>query len=345
MRFGMIAENPLEWAALKSGLVPTPMFDGWATAFGRALATASDLGIFEALKDGPRSASAVAISCGTDAGATERLMNMMVASRYLKERNGEYDLTGRSRKWMLADAPGSIKGMIGMKALEWKWIDQFDEFVRTGTTLDVHGTMSPAEWSLYQNGMRAQATFIADTVARKTPLPAGAREMIDIGGSHGYFSVAFCRRYPELRATVFDLPAAVEQAAPILAREGMGDRVVHHAGDALADDIGEERYDLVFMMSLVHHFDDATNRRLVARAARALRPGGVLAIGEVIRSARPAHAGFLNAFFDFYFALTSEAGTWNYAEMAAWCTAAGLRPRKPIGLGPGNAVGIQVADK
>ena len=59
-----------------------------------------------------------------------------------------------------------------------------------------------------------------------------------------------------LRAVVLDLPEAVEHAAPILEHEGMGDRVVLRAGDALTDDLGEATYDLVFMFSLVHHFDE-----------------------------------------------------------------------------------------
>ena len=345
MRYGVVAENPLEWALLASGIAPTPLIDGWAPAFGRALAAASDLGIFEALKDGPRPAAAVAAACRTSPRPTEKLMNLLVALRYLSVRGGEYALRRVARRWLLEDAPGSVKGMIGMKALEWRWIEQFDEFVRTGHPLDVHGAMSPHDWELYQRGMRAQASQIAGEVARRTPIPAGATEMLDIGGSHGYFSVAFCRRYPGLRATVFDLPAAVEHAAPILAREGMGDRVVHQAGDALTDDLGEARYDLIFMMSLVHHFDDATNRRLVQRAVRALRPGGILAIGEAIRPPSPAKAQLIDAFFDFYFAVISESGTWTFEEMGAWLRDAGLRLRKPIRLRFARNVGLVAGDR
>ena len=43
----------------------------------------------------------------------------------------------------------------------------------------------------------------------------------------------------------------------------------------------------------------------------------MLVIGEVLRPASPRKAGLLGAFFDLYFALTSEAGTWTFAEMAA----------------------------
>ena len=235
--------------------------------------------------------------------------------------------------------------MILMKELEWRWIDRLDQFVRDGRPLDVHRTMSTEDWGVYQRGMRAQANVLAPWVARRLPVPAGARDMLDIGGSHGYFSVVLCRRHPRLRATVLDLPAAVEHAAPLLEREGMGDRVVLRAGDALTDDLGEAAYDVILAFSLVHHFDDATNRRLVQRATRALRPGGYLVIGDALRPSRPGQGGQQGAFFDLYFALTSQSGLWTFDELRTRQVAAGLVPRRSMSLVPGGGFGLQVAER
>jgi SAM-dependent methyltransferase len=169
--------------------------------------------------------------------------------------------------------------------------------------------------------------------------------MLDIGGSHGYFSVVLCRSNPGLRATVLDLPSAVEHAAPILEREGMGDRVMLRGGDVLTDDLGEAAYDLILVFSLVHHFDDATNRLIARKAARALRPGGYLVIGDALRPKSPGRGGQQGAFFDLYFALTSESGLWTFDEMRSWQVDAGLVPRKSIGLVPGGGFGLQVAER
>jgi SAM-dependent methyltransferase len=220
-----------------------------------------------------------------------------------------------------------------------------EAYLRSGKPVDVHDTMSPDDWSAYQRGMRAQANVAGPRLTRIVPVPKGAREMLDIGGSHGFFSVLLCRRHAGLRSTVLDLPAAVEQAAPILEREGMGDRVVLRAGDALTDDLGRAAYDLVLMFSLVHHFDEATNRSLVARAAAALRPGGRMVILEALRP-QPGRGGQLGAFFDLYFGMTSESGTWTLEEMQAWQGAAGLRPRsQPFALRFVQDIGMAVADK
>jgi SAM-dependent methyltransferase len=325
--------------------MPTPLVEGYMPAFGRALLVATDIGVFEALKDGPSSASAVADACGTDVRATAALLNLMVAMRYLAFSGDTYRLRGTARRWLLADSPNSFRDAVLMKALEWRWIEHLDAFVRTGRSIDVHASLTPDEWNLYQRGMRSYASTAASVIARFAPVPKGATAMLDIGGSHGYFSVAVCRRHPGLRATVFDLPGAVEQAAPILAKEGMGDRVVHRAGDALVDDLGEAAYDFILIMSLVHHFDDATNRKLMARAARALRPGGVVLIGDTIRVTNPDGADQMRTFWDLYFAMTSASGTWTLDEMASWQAAAGLRLMKPIRWLMVGGIGLQPAMK
>jgi predicted O-methyltransferase YrrM len=71
--------------------------------------------------------------------------------------------------------------------------------------------------------------------------------MLDIGGGHGFFSVALCRRHPQLHSTILELPQAIKHATPLLEKEGIGDRVRHRAGNALTDDLGVDQYDLVFM--------------------------------------------------------------------------------------------------
>jgi len=163
-------------------------------------------------------------------------------------------------------------------------------------------------------------------------MPGGASAMLDIGGSHGYISVAMCRRYANLRAEILDLPAAVAHAAPILAKERMGDRVVHRAGDALTDDFGTNQWDLVFVSQLLHHFNETTNREFARRAARALKPGGVFVILELTRPSSPQDVGQVGALLDLYFALTSQSGTWSVEEMSAWQREAGLASQKPIRL-------------
>jgi SAM-dependent methyltransferase len=331
MKLGVIPETAIERIGLITGQVPIPIAHALGgIVLARTVMVATSLGVFEALRARRLAAGEVAMACGADSFAIGKLLDALVSAGYLTFRRGAYGLTRMSRKWLLADSPVSLRDAILYEAVEWRWLTGLDEFVRSGRPLDFHATMTAEEWALYQRGMRAIAGLSAGEVARRVPVPRGARAMLDIGGSHGFYSVAICRRRRGLHATVLDLPQAVEHAAPLLARERMGDRVVHRAGDALRDDLGCQAYDLVFIAQLVHHFDDATNRELVRRAARALRTGGALVILEAIRRANPAAGGQVASLLDLYFAFTSRAGTWSLDELVSWQRDAGLIPQPPI---------------
>ena len=165
--------------------------------------------------------------------------------------------------------------------------------------------------------------------------------MLDIGGGHGTYSIAFCRRHPGLKATILDLPQAVEAAGPMVAEEkGIDGRVVHHVGNTLTDDLGKGAWDLIFISHLVHHFDRAENEGLVQRAAAALRADGTLAILDVLRPDSPNASSQTGAILDLYFAITSNSGTWSSEEITGWLGQAGLRPGKAIHLR--TAPGISV---
>ncbi len=346
MRFGAVPENPVEWVIARLNLAPRPLLETqMAYTLARLIMVATKLGVFEALTDGPATADQVAERCGTSPVGTEKLLFALAGASYLRAEDGGYALTPVSRKWLLRESPHSIADKLLLQFLEWDWIERSEDYVRTGEPLELHSMTSSSQWDLYQRGMRAMANSFAGEAVRRMPVPKGARDMLDIGGSHGFYSVALCRRHEALRSVVLDLPQAVEQAEPLLAAEGMGERVVHLAGDALSDDLGTDAYDLVLIAQVVHHFTESQNRELAVRVARALRPGGVYAVLDEFRPKTAKQAGQVGALLEFYFALTSESGTWAVEEITDWQRRAGLQPRRPVRLRTAPGVGIQAAAK
>jgi predicted O-methyltransferase YrrM len=346
VRLDAVPENLLERIVARTNLAPWPLVHTqMAYTLARVIMSATKLGVFDALDDEPRTPEQVAQRCSTDPAATGKLLFAVAASGYAHERDGRYALTRRSRKWLRGDSPYSLADKLLLQFDEWDWMERSEDYVRSGAPMELHDVLTAEQWPVYQRGMRAMASGFAPEVARRLPVPRGASEMLDIGGSHGYYSVAICRRHPGLGAVVLELPEAIEHAAPLLAAEGMGDRVVHRAGDALAEDLGKETYDMVIASQIVHHFSDAENRDLTARVAAALRPSGVYAIIDAFRPRTPRSAGQFMALLEFYFALTSQSGTWTPEEMADWQRQAGLRTRRPIRFRTAPGVGAQVAVK
>ncbi|OBG29504.1 class I SAM-dependent methyltransferase [Mycobacterium sp. 852002-51057_SCH5723018] len=346
MHLGLIPDNPAEWQALTSGRVPLPFFQiHFAFGLAHTVITATRLGVFESLALQAATAAEAARRCRTDPAATQKLLTALAGSGYLSVREGRYALTPMTRTWLAAGSPRSLVDAVLFAFDEWELMSHIENYVRTGTPIDIHERMIEDQWGRYQRCMRALSGQSAEEVAHHIPVPRGATAMIDVGGSHGHYSVALCRRHPCLQSVVLDLPEAVRAAASLLAAERMGPRVIHLEADALSHDFGADAYDVVLLSNLAHHFDESQNADLFGRLGRALRPGGVFTVIEPIRPDTGDAVDQLAALNELYFGVTSRSGTWTARDIAGWQRDAGLRPAsEPIMLNDGNT-GLQIATK
>jgi SAM-dependent methyltransferase len=291
---------------------------------------AAEMGIFEALGKANQDAGSIARDCGTDARATRQLLDCLVGVGYAHWRDGRYSLPAPMRKWLLRSSPDSIVNKLAYELLEWDFVGKTGDFVRMGKPIAPHESFGPREWAVYQDAMRDVAANPAVELARRLPVPPGATRLLDIGGSHGLFSVELCKRHPALNATILELPGAVDRASEIAQREGLGDRVKFRVGDVLTDELGEATFDLVMANNLVHNFSPEQNSVLAKHVARALSPRGIYAIGDFLRPSHPGAGGGVAAVMDLFFALVHASGTWALQEIVSWQRDAGLEPMKAI---------------
>jgi len=324
-------ENLLEWIALRANLAPTPLVDT-QVAFNaaRAIMAAAELGVYEAIGKNSKTANEVASICKTHTEATKHLLNALVGIGYLQWDNGSYSLKQKFHKWLLKESESNLIGKLRFQLLEWDWMAKLEDYVRTGKTLEMHGAMSEKEWQLYQDGMRDLSVNAAKELAPKIPLPKDATSMLDIGGSHGLFSIELCKKHPGLSSTILELPGAIEAASAIAKRYDTTNRVNYVAGNALNDDLGSEKYDLIMINNVVHHFTNEQNIALAKKVARALKTNGIYAIGEFKREDKPGEGGVVGATTGLYFSLTSSSGTWSVPEIEGWQKNAGLKIEKPV---------------
>jgi cyclopropane fatty-acyl-phospholipid synthase-like methyltransferase len=192
-------------------------------------------------------------------------------------------------------------------------------------------------WERYIRGQRELARLSAAEVARKLRLPSGARQLLDIGGGHGLYSAALCRRHPGLTATVLDLPGSAAVGREIVAAAGMADRVRFRDGDATAGDLGtgdlgtgdlDSRYDAVLCFNLVHHLAPEQIPALFGTAREALAPGGTLAVMDAF--ADPARRASAAAnFLGLFVYLSSGSQVHTPAQLRGWLREAGFgTPRR-----------------
>lgn len=331
MKLSPIAQNPLEWIALKAGLVPTPLaYSHFGFMMSKFLLEAVDKGIFEAIGHKKISVEEVCSKCSLDKRAVESLLGVLATMGLIKQSNDLFYLTQKSKKWILKDSPYSLYWLMMFdNRVCLKWMDYVGTFLETGKGLQYHDTFNDEEWFYYQKAMEAAASATSREAVSKIPVPSGATNMLDIGGSHGLYSVALCKKNPNLTSIILDLPGAIEKSAPILEKYEMGDRVKHQPGNVLTDELGKEKYDVVIMASLAHHFTSEENEQVAKKVFETLRPGGVFTILEVLKADTIKFNGdMLSALGDFFFALSSTSGTWSLNEIKQWQKKAGFVPYK-----------------
>jgi SAM-dependent methyltransferase len=150
----------------------------------------------------------------------------------------------------------------------------------------------PGSWDRYHAGLRAVARLGAPEIVERVRIPPGARRLLDLGGSHGLYSIAFCSRHPGLSATVLDWAQARDVAETTIVAAGMSERVAFLAGDIWRDGFPSGR-DVVRLFNLVRIFPAERSEAMVRRAVAALRPGGIVVV--VDHHPRPRASRFQRA--------------------------------------------------
>jgi 2-polyprenyl-3-methyl-5-hydroxy-6-metoxy-1,4-benzoquinol methylase len=305
------------------------------------LMAAVRFGIFETLREGPMTASAVAQACQLDAECTELLLRVLVVADYLEHHGNQFALSELSRKTMIAGAEHELFGYVMWNYSQWEMVAHLDELLRTGRGIDFHESLTEADaWANYQRGMMEVARFSAPIVADRVPVKAGARRLLDIAGSHGLFGAAICRKHPPMKSTVLDLPVAIDHARELARAEKIDDVVEHRAGDILSADYGSDN-DVVLLSNILHHFDDQTNISILRRAFDSLTTQGTLAIWDIEapeKDSKPTQGDGAAL----YFRLTSNARCYSGNEYTRWLEQVGYTQVRAIrpALSPGSVLVI-----
>ena len=329
MKLAPVAQNLKEWIALKADLVPVPLAHTHISfMLSKAVLDATELNVFESFKDGPKNLDQAAGDLKLDKRALKSLLNVLISTGYFNYRNEKYSLTKHSRKWCLKESPDSLYYQQLFNNVCWKWMEYFPEFLKTGKGLQFHNTFNESEWDSYQKGMENVANGTSKAAIKMAPSMNSPGKMLDIGGSHGVYSAEFCKKYPELKSIILDLPPAVEKAEPLLRNHYKGNNISYRKGNALSDDFGNEEFDLIFMSSLMHHFSMDENNSVTKKIAGALKKNGYFIIQEFIRPEPSDKMEMVGAVLDLFFNLSSTSGNWSKEELIQFQNQAGLKPVK-----------------
>lgn len=154
----------------------------------------------------------------------------------------------------LLDRNGDVymNGPLAMSCLNWVW-----DF----------------EMALF-DAARVNGPLVAEALNLPTDRPL---RVLDVGGGHGGYSMALARRYPNVEAAVYELPAAAAVARRIIEQGGMTARVAVQEGDFQKEDLGKG-YDLLLLFGVLVSETPDGKRDLLHKSYNALNPTGQVAI-------------------------------------------------------------------
>ncbi|GAC1420984.1 MAG: hypothetical protein NVS1B13_18690 [Flavisolibacter sp.] len=328
MRIKVAAQNLLEWVALKANLIPLPLIHTQILPLlAKAILEAHTLSIFECMVQENKTLSQISHQTGLDEKALRSLLNVLVAAHYLHFAKEHYGLTTISRKWSVKQSANGLTDQQEFNQVTWHFMDHLQDFLKTGKGLQYHETFNAMQWERYQKGMMNMASIASKSIIKFAPHMHKPIAMLDVGGSHGLFSLQYVQKYPSLTATILDLPEAVEKAEPLLRKVYHGKNIIYKPGNALTDDLGEEKYDIILMASLMHHFTEEQNYMVAKKIARALKPGGYFIIHEFLRPKPSKNMEVVGTVMDLFFSLSSTSGNFGAEEYIDFQQKANLKHR------------------
>jgi SAM-dependent methyltransferase len=287
-------------------------------------------GVFALLED-PKSAEEVATGLSWSARGTRMLLDALLALEFVSKSDGRYRNLEIASACLVPGRPGYQGDIINHSLNIWQAWSGLGEAVASGKcAARTQGDRSEKDLRDFILGMKNIAVMSAQEMLEAVDL-SPYKNLLDVGGGPGTYSMIFLNAHPEMRATLFDLPPTVAIAREQVGQAGLNDRFAFIEGDLYKDDFGSG-YDLVLVSNIIHMMSPEATEDLFRKCHEALAPGGMLIVKDFIcnndRSGPP---------FGLIFALnmlvaTEEGGTYTFDEIEQWCANAGFTMGRSVEL-------------
>jgi hypothetical protein len=281
--------------------VPAPagllemLMDAWVA---QAITAAADLGIADALADGPLSAADLAGAVDADPDALHRLMRALISRGIFRQRrDGRYDLTPLAQP-LRRDAEISLAAWArwaGSPQLRERW-SHLSEGIRAGrcTAAEMRGQNMfdylAGEPELHEIFNQAMTNVSELSIA---PLMAAYDfgcfgpevTVVDVGGGRGRLLSAILNATPQARGVLFDMPQVVADAPEELRRHRVEDRVEIAEG-SFFDGVIPPGGDIYVLKNVIHDWLDEDAERILRNVRAACATGKHVVLVELVI---PAH--------------------------------------------------------
>jgi len=288
------------------------------------LAAADRCGLLSQAAEGA-APDAAAAALALDRRAVRVVYEALEGLGYVERSDGAFALNDRGRR-LLGPQPDESDPVADVRLSE-RAIRQhlrLPEVLRTGVGVDDVSGGPPEEIAGFSRAMRHVASRRApEVVAAVGPPPPGGR-LLDVGGAPGLYARAFAAA--GWSVTVLDLPDPLSVAGDLLKADG----IATVAGDMTVE-LPPGPWDCAFLGNVTHLFSPETAARVLRLAGAGLAPGGLLAVGDMVRDRSPRAAQFAVLML-----VASRTGdTYRESQYREWMAAAGCPLERVVDIDGG----------
>jgi 2-polyprenyl-3-methyl-5-hydroxy-6-metoxy-1,4-benzoquinol methylase len=242
-------------------------------------------GIFEVLDGSHKNAADVAQAIDCIPERTVFLLNALVAIGLLEKNDDLYTNSEEAQTFLVSGSKFYQGDMLELQLAperrqQWEklgdWLKEETSGIasrgKPDQVFNPSFVRAMAQGTLSNKGFSETISLIANHSSFQT-----ARRLLDLGGGHGLYAIAFKQIKPELDAVVFDLPH-VGQVTQEYSRQ-YGTNVGFHPGDFFKDELPAEQ-DIVLAFDVLYPAPTANKNNVLTKIYHALNPGGYLFIKQ-----------------------------------------------------------------
>lgn len=290
----------------------------------RILLSAVEMNIFTLLDEKPATATDLALRMNADLRGLTILLDALAAMGLISKQKDVYLPAPDTASFLSDKSPRSLLPMLRHLVNLWESWSNLSSKVRGPGSTDFQGPnlQDIDELQAFIGAMHVVGEPLADKIAAAVQ-PGKAKNLIDVGGASGTYTIAFLKAAPEMKATLFDRSKVIPIARERLIKAGMLDRVTLVAGNFYVDEL-PQGHDLALISAIIHQNGPVENIDLFKKVSRAVISGGRIIIRDhVMEPDRTVPKD--GAIFAVNMLVNTEGGgTYTFDEIKNWLIDAGF---------------------
>jgi predicted transcriptional regulator len=320
MKLTLGADNLLEGAVLQAGLIPqAALLPVLSMGLSQVAIAAMRLNVFEHLHQQTMTAAELAAAINADEFGVQVLLESLEGFGLVQRQHQQYQLTQDAIQYFTDAGDRARKNFVYFFLSDVsRNLAQLEDKIRTGKRSNFHFSPPSSEcWSNYLTFLESYPQRSLSKLIKWAKFDRPPQRLLDVAGGPAQYSIAFCQKYPTLKADILELPQTVEYGTAVVAQANLSDRIHYQTGNLLEDEWGSN-YDVVLLFNILHNLSAEQCQIAIHKAFQALRTDRTLLIQEPFH---PGNTRKLTAFEGFislvYFAM-SGARTWSKPTLQQW---------------------------